>query len=127
MKIQQTNAPSGSATWLRRGKLGTFPRLNPIATLVNRDGQTITSFEECGGIRRIALDLFRIERDAEAWLHRNLKITPIVEPEWLAEKAVDIGAAADELDKIDMREGGGKLKVGGNADCGVPAVADIFD
>ena len=75
----------------------------------------------------VARELLARDRDTQPRPVRNLQPAVRVELEGLGQDAVDIGAAADELDQVGVRKGGGQLQVGRDAERGVPAVADIVD
>src|ERR1043166_7873734 len=85
------------------------------------------SGEERRVVRGVAPELVPIERDAKPGYFRDFQMALGVELEGLFGNAVDIGAAADEFDEIDIGQGSGQLKVGCHAECGVPAMADVFD
>src|SRR5882724_491296 len=54
-------------------------------------------------IRRVALQLVAVERDAEAGRVGDREVALAVEGEGALDDAVEIGAAADELDEVDIR------------------------
>ena len=69
------------------------------------------SVQKARWIRGISFDLLDIELDAEARRRRNQQITVLVELERIDDDPVQIGAAADELDVVDERQGRGELQV----------------
>src|SRR5947209_3526856 len=81
--------------------------------------------EERRRITGDARQLLAVERDAETGQARDGEIALAVERERRLGDAVDIGAAADELDKIDIGQCRGELEIGGDAERRVPAMADI--
>src|SRR5580693_6632841 len=91
----------------------------------------ITSRHTSGGkeaarLGRVVGELFPIQRHAEAWRIRDSEITFAVQDERFGSDVVDIGAAADELDKVGKGHRGGELQIGRETDRGVPAVANVF-
>src|SRR5262249_36149558 len=66
-------------------------------------------------VERKPLQLLAVERDAEAGLVGDGKAPLAGEREGRGEDAVDIGAAADVLDEIDMGKRRGELQIGGEA------------
>ena len=67
------------------------------------------------------------QRDAEPRPVRNRQHPIAVQRPAALRDVIHIGRPADIFDEIGGRHCRGELQIGGEADCGVPAVPDIFD
>ena len=61
--------------------------------------------EKRGWIRRVAGDLVAVNAHTQAWFIGNIKQAVGVERKRLLKNPVDIGTAADKLDKVAIWEG----------------------
>ena len=91
------------------------------------EGAYCSGLEQHGCIRRVTLQFVPIEAHAEAGRFRNGQMPVLIEREGRFRDAVHIRTAANEFHQFGIGQRCGELKVCSQAQCGIPAMADIAD
>src|SRR3954447_501083 len=93
----------------------------------SRKAKSFPTSPELDPLRAEALQLVRVDRDAQAGLGRDRQEPLVIETEGFGGKLIDVGAGGQVFDVGGDWDRGGELEIRREADGGVPAMGDHLD